>query len=857
MRRPLSLLIVAGLLIPAAWSALPEASAGSAKPSARSWVNHDNDAWGGAAGEGGLNPVTNAQGCDPIDPAQCMLPYPNDWFTKSDPSSATGRRLDLNPLAMPRNIAGVPIAPTAWNASDGFSAGSEILTVVPGMTNNADLAKSRLPTDTNLALNDASNLGVVLIDTTTGKQWPAWVEIDHYTTESGLIPAGSTTPIQQDLMIHPAMNLLDGHRYVVGLRHLVTNNGRDAKQSAGFAAYVQSYLHHNGGSDPRIAHMAGVFADLKEAGWKVSANPKDLFLAWDFTTASSQSVTGRLLAIRDDAFEQLGETKAQIDAGKIAGRAPSFKITKVNTYTAKQNPNIVRQILGSFSVPCYIAPTCSPPVKCSNVPESPFDDCPSPGVFEFKNPLDPDSEPTQVLGQTYTAAFTCNVGRAGFHSGRMYRPAEYGHGLFGGQGEVNSSPQTEMADREGMMYCAVNWFGFASGDVPNALLALTNLSLFPVLMDRTVQGELNFLYLQRLMISPHGFATSPAFQRGGRTFINLHDGVYYDGNSQGGIYGGAVCAVSIDVRRCALGVPGMDYPLLLPRSVDYIAPTDLLQFAGGEVKKLLGNPAGFDPTGVYGDIGYSNILDTAYPDQAQRQLLLDILSTLWDRNDPDGFAGHMTASSDGGPLRDCTGQGVVPVAKVATTCPIGTPDHHVLLQLGWGDHQVANITAFDEARTIGARAVGAPATSNQIGSGDALIASRLCSHEPKNNAVNDPTDGNYCWKASSVFWDIKPIAHYPYDGSAIALFDGGPDGADGEFTTDPPPPSDVPQPDTDTNHDPHEGPRRACAAQDQKGAFFHAHHGYVTAPKQEFTDGHKPAGPPYFDGGWNGVCSLD
>ena len=111
-------------------------------------------------------------------------------------------------------------------------------------------------------------------------------------------------------------------------------------------------------------------------------------------------------------------------------------------------------------------------------------------------------------GQTYNAAFTCNVGRAGFHSGRMYRPAEYGHGLFGGQGEVNSSPQTEMADREGMMYCAVNWFGFASGDVPNALLALVNLSFFPVLMDRTLQGELNFLYLQRLMISPHGFASA-------------------------------------------------------------------------------------------------------------------------------------------------------------------------------------------------------------------------------------------------------------------------------------------------------------------------------------------------------------
>jgi hypothetical protein len=29
----------------------------------------------------------------------------------------------------------------------------------------------------------------------------------------------------------------------------------------------------------------------------------------------------------------------------------------------------------------------------------------------------------------------------------------------------------------------------------------------------------------------------------------------------------------------------------------------------------------------------------------------------------------------------------------------------------------------------------------------------------------------------------------------------------------------------------------------------------VTAPKQTFTTGHKPAGPPYFDGNFKGVCS--
>ena len=45
--------------------------------------------------------------------------------------------------------------------------------------------------------------------------------------------------------------------------------------------------------------------------------------------------------------------------------------------------------------------------------------------------------------------------------------------------------------------------------------------------------------------------------------------LYYDGNSQGGIMGGALVAVSPDIERGALGVPGMNYSTLLQRSVDF------------------------------------------------------------------------------------------------------------------------------------------------------------------------------------------------------------------------------------------------------------------------------------------------
>src|SRR5437763_2307922 len=161
------------------------------------WTAPPRDNWAGH----GTDP-TNPQACDPFDPAQCMLPYPSDWLTKPDATSATGRRLDLNILAMPRNAAGKPIEPQEWNRSDGFSAGAQILTVVPGMTKNADLVPSGLPPVTNLAMNEQDDLGVVLLDEETGRQWPVWVEVDQYTDDAGAEPAGASGAVQTDRMIH-------------------------------------------------------------------------------------------------------------------------------------------------------------------------------------------------------------------------------------------------------------------------------------------------------------------------------------------------------------------------------------------------------------------------------------------------------------------------------------------------------------------------------------------------------------------------------------------------------------------------------------------------------------------------------
>ena len=73
------------------------------------WVAPKDDHWAGH----GVDPA-NLQGCDPLDPAQCMLPYPNDWFTKPDATSATGRRPQWYPQMELREHWYRVAAPEQW-----------------------------------------------------------------------------------------------------------------------------------------------------------------------------------------------------------------------------------------------------------------------------------------------------------------------------------------------------------------------------------------------------------------------------------------------------------------------------------------------------------------------------------------------------------------------------------------------------------------------------------------------------------------------------------------------------------------------------------------------------------------------
>ncbi len=704
--------------------------------------------------------VADAAKCDPIAPidsGECLFPYPNNYFTKADPSTPTGLQLDLKPTATPQNNHGVNVDPSEINTSDGFSPGAGAVIHIPGMDTPAAYAKTNPVPLTNMGEYTKANAPIVVIDAETGKRQLIWTELD----------SNATSPAGTDLLIHWGKNLLEGHRYIVAMRNIKDASGKTLDAPEGFRLYRDNIPTDIPAIEKRRGNMNNIFGKLKGAGVERS----NLYIAWDFTVASTRNIAGRMLHIRNAGLAQLGDMTP--GDGVIDGHAPNFTITGVKTATDGADPNAdpelgnhavenVREVTGTIQVPCFIHPDCEAPTA---------------GQFAY----DSNGNPTQATGagKYYNARFTCNIPQSAVvhHSGggnQDYdvvspdRSAMYGHGLFGDYTEVHTKDVRSLGTDHGVITCGTDFIGMYEDDVlPEALPALQDMSKFTPLPDRLQQGYLDFVYLGRLLAAPDGLASDPSFQfHGGTSALSTNKGLFYYGNSQGGIAGGALTAIEPDITRTVLYVPGMNYSLLLTRSVDF------------------------------GD--YASILYPAYPDEGARPLLLSMIQSMWDRGEPDGYANHMTSH----PLN-------------------GTPSHKVLIDMAYGDHQVANVSTEVEARTI-----GAPLRT------PTLDAFRLPA------GFDQP------------YFDMPPLGDLSgsaANGNGMFVWDIGPKRTESsvDYGTDPPPITNT-APDDSFGVDPHDTViRQTPETRDQIATFL-----------QRPVDGGKiidPCGPhPCYAAGWTG-----
>jgi hypothetical protein len=464
--------------------------------------------------------VPQSTGCDPVDLAACLLPFPNDYFTVADANKDTRIRVNFDRSAMPRNVLGTPINPWEWNRNDGFSPGSMMLTQVPGL----DLARTGAAVVTDIGRSLAADAPIVLVNTSTGERHPYWAELD----------ANADSPQRQALIIRPARNLDEATRYVVALRNLRDATGNPIPPNPIFAALMRPSPPSDPGLYRRWQYAQRALSALQAAGIDTGG----LYLAWDFTVASQRNLTERVLHMRDQAFHQLGR------------HAPFFTIDSVTDYPPEQDGWIARQVKGTVIVPSYLNIPLGPPGSGLNT--------------------DADGIPRRLVGNVQLARFICNIPRSA-SAATPARPALYGHGLFGNPAEIDSSALKQYMAESSTMFCATPWIGMAQEDIPNVLVALADMSQFPSIPDRLQQSFLNFLFLGRALIHGNGFAARPAFQDAtGRPLVATAPGsLVYLGNSQGGILGGALTALAQDFTGSVLGVPAMNYSTLLNRSVDF------------------------------------------------------------------------------------------------------------------------------------------------------------------------------------------------------------------------------------------------------------------------------------------------
>jgi hypothetical protein len=535
--------------------------------------------------------------CDPIAPDVCGFPFPSNVYLRPDPTTETGARVAFGPTTLPVSDFGIQSSPDLLNLADGFSPAAGPLTYLPGATATG-FAGPNSPGD---SLLDSSP--TIILDADTGERVAHFAELDESQPDDA----------RKAIMLRPTTLLTPGHRYIVAIRNVLDENGAPVAPSDVFRALRDDTASDEPSVDARRDLYDDIFAHLEQAG----IPRENLQIAWDFTVASRDNATRGLLAMRDEALAEVGH-----------GATYTF-----DTIQTDPDASIALRIEGTVNVPLYL-------------------DDPGPGG---RFVLDGDGMPTRNGTTSYP--FVLLVPNS--CRGRSCPIVQYGHGLFGDRYSIDQSGYHEAADSFGAVVISMDWIGMSNADVSviAAAAAGGDISGFASIPDRSQQGMVNLAVALRTLEGT--MAEDSALILDGVPVVDPTTR-YYVGGSQGGIYGATYMAITPDIERGVLVVPGVAYSLMLPRSVywtDYATPFIVENFD--------------DPRVV--------------------QLVLGYVQMLWDHAEPSGYAAAITTD----PFPD-------------------TPTHHVLLMEGIGDHQVPNLSTELLARSIGASML-APANRELFG----------------------------------------------------------------------------------------------------------------------------------------------
>jgi hypothetical protein len=461
--------------------------------------------------------------CNPLgDGASCLMPWPSSAYLEADAKTATGVRVALPTAAMPSNLDSIPVDPAPWNRFDGFSPSGALLAAFP-----AGVAADGLPGHADPSASLADDSLVVVVNMDTGERLTMFAEVDMNVDEPALRP----------LIIRPLERMAAGARYAVAIREGVLGaDGQPLARPAGF----QALLDGDEVDHPRFARVAdgadAMFAALEKAG----VERDELVLAWDFVTASDESMTADLLTMRDAALPAMGEAGANL------------------TFTAEEyegDPVLsFRLLLGTHDAPNFL----------TNGEEE--DSILRRGAGGAGGAGDPGRP---ALDGTYTANFAAVIPACVTTAPLPIPAVLFGHGLFGSaEGYVTDDLLQQVANDNCVVFLAGDWIGLTERQIGAAVLSANDLNKSHAMVEKLAQSVINFIALEQLVRGP--MAESEEFQFEGQQIIDPTR-VFFFGASLGGIMGGAFMAYDPFIERGALGVPGGAWSLLIERSYSWTA----------------------------------------------------------------------------------------------------------------------------------------------------------------------------------------------------------------------------------------------------------------------------------------------
>lgn len=550
-------------------------------------------------------PLELPEGCNPLlAGADCFLPYPSDIYRVVDDTMPSGARIETAGAAKLLTASGASADIGDFLPMDGFS---RTPTVVVGLgTPIADEGLVHI-FDDPLA-STKTDARTLILDAESGEAIPHLADLDPRAEDDG----------RRALLLRPHVRLEEMHRYVVVLQGLIDSDGKTIVAPEGYRR-LRDGVDVSG--DPVLAPLATryrreIFPVLEAAGVATSQTQ----LVWDFTTGSDAHVMTDMLTMRALVLEELQRTPPQVrvfvteerDDDEITWRIVSGEITGPNVMDGDGGP-------GSL--------------------------------------LARDADGRVRLNGTVTFPFIAIVPASVRDRVGAAEVALFGHGFFGGAGEIESEASRRLLHETSAVGFAIDWAGMSSPDVGAVVRGVGEIVSESLRFgERVPQGMANWLSLSAaitrgaMVDARDGSGLQPFRLVDGRPAWS-DDALDFIGISQGHILGTTMTALNPDVRNVVLQVGGAAFSHMMSRASPFRT--------------------------------YLALLDLSMEDSFEQQKLIATYQRGFDRFDPAQYGAFILEED----------------------LPSGPPsrreEKRVLMQIGIGDDQVPNFASYTHARIVG------------------------------------------------------------------------------------------------------------------------------------------------------------